>query len=82
MGQSVSRIRNTFDGISAFTTAASTTDDKAGNLKLEAQRVTAFSGSNEECRKWKNRTMCALEGSGHDTILADGTFANTHPKMN
>ena len=26
--------------------------------------------------------MCALEGSGYDTILADRTFANTHPKMN
>ena len=49
---------------------------------MEAQHVTSFSGTNEEWRKWKNKTACAFEGSGYDRILGDRAFANNHPKMN
>ena len=49
---------------------------------MEAQRVTTFSGTNEEWHKWKNKTACAFEGSRYDRILGDRAFANNHPKMN
>ena len=80
MGQPISSIRNTIDDIAHSSTTIN--DDKAGSLKLEAQRVTSFSGTNEEWRKWKNKTACAFEGSGYDRILGDRAFANNHPKMN
>ena len=57
-------------------------DDKGGSLKLAAQKVTDFSGGNEEWRKWKSKTACALEGSGYDKILTNEIFAMSHPKMN
>ena len=54
-------------------------NDKGGNLKLAAQKVTDFNGYNDEWRKWKNKTACAFEGSGYDKILYDEDFAKTHP---
>ena len=57
-------------------------DDIGGSLKLAAQKVTDFSGGNEEWRKWKSKMTCALEGSGYDKILSKETFAMLHPKMN
>ena len=82
MGQPVSIIRTTYDTLSTASMSNAISDDKAGSLKLEAQRVTLFSGTNEEWRKWKNKTACAFEGSGYDKVLTDRSFANKHPKMN
>ena len=36
--------------------STASTDDKGGSLKLAAQKVTDFSGGNEEWRKWKSKT--------------------------
>ena len=82
MGQSVSNIRHTVNDITNSMSNTVTNDDKAGSLKLEAQRITTFSGTNEEWPKWKNRSLCAFEGSGYDKILTDISFARCHPKMN
>ena len=57
-------------------------NDKGGNLKLAAQKVTGFNGYNDEWRKWKNKTACTFKGSSYDKILYDEDFAKTHPRMN
>ena len=35
------------------------------SLKLEAQKVTAFSGNFADWSRWKSRTQCAFDGSGN-----------------
>ena len=41
-----------------------------------------FYGKLEDWSKWKNRTECALAGSGYESILMDRAFADENPKMN
>ena len=58
------------------------TEESGGDLKLAAQKVTEFQGGNDEWRKWKNKTECALEGSGYNRILTDHEYASRNRKMN
>jgi hypothetical protein len=51
-------------------------------LKLEAQKITGFQGSQDEFPMWKSRTQCAFEGVGYERILNDRTYAIQNPKMN
>ena len=53
---------------------------KRGNLKLESQKIVEFSGRMEDWQKWKNRTECALDGSGYEEILTDESYALSHPR--
>eukprot|EP00957_Ditylum_brightwellii_P024411 1842887-Ditylum_brightwellii.AAC.1 len=39
------------------------------NLKLALQKIIEFSGRIEDWQKWKNRTSCALVGSGYNVVL-------------
>ena len=55
---------------------------ETGNLKLQAQKITEFSGAHNEWAKWKNRTECALDGSGYESILNNRPFADINLKMN
>lgn len=52
------------------------------NLKLESQKIVEFSGRFEEWQKWKNRTQCAFDGSGYESILLDRGFATQRMDMN
>eukprot|EP00957_Ditylum_brightwellii_P035991 2726652-Ditylum_brightwellii.AAC.1 len=44
-------------------------------LKLESQKIVKFSGKMEERQKWKNRTECALDGSGYEPILTNREYS-------
>ena len=64
--------------------------DKRGNgtskaetsLKLEAQKVTPFSGNFADWARWKSRTQCAFDGSGYEKILSDEKYALDNPRLN
>ena len=52
------------------------------SLKLEAQKVTAFSGNFADWARWKSRTQCAFDGSGYKKILTDKEYALQNPRLN
>ena len=60
----------------------SSPNDRIDNLKLEAQKITDFSGSYEDWQVWKNRTECAFGGSGYENVLLSSEYAKKHPKQN
>ena len=51
-------------------------------LKLEAQKISPFSGDYSDWSKWKSRTECAFDGSGYEKILIDRTYASLHERLN
>ena len=51
------------------------------NLKLEAQRITDFSGNHEDWQNWKSRTECAFSGSGYERVLEEEVFSERNPKL-
>ena len=52
------------------------------SLKLEAQKVTAFSGNFADWARWKSRTQCAFDGSGYEKVLIDKDYATQNPRLN
>ena len=48
-------------------------------LKMEAQKITEFSGKPEDWNMWKSRTECELDGSGYEEIIQPQEFANDNP---
>jgi hypothetical protein len=55
---------------------------KGASLKLEAQKISEFSGEYDHWPKWKSRTECAFNGSGYEKILTDNTYAKKNTMMN
>jgi hypothetical protein len=51
------------------------------NLRLAAQKITAFSGDYQEFAQWKKSTECALQGTGYDRILTDEKYSKDNPNM-
>jgi hypothetical protein len=52
------------------------------SLKLEAQRVKAFTGHFDTWQKWKSRTECAFDGSGYEKILSNPLYVEVNMQMN
>ena len=52
------------------------------SLKLEAQKVTSFSGNFADWARWKSRTQCAFDGSGYEKVLTDQQYALANPRLN
>jgi hypothetical protein len=50
--------------------------------KMEAQRITEFSGRFDEWTTWKTRTRCAFEAAGYGNILEEEAMARKYPKRN
>ena len=53
-------------------------DEPSGKIKLEAEKITTFSGDGEDWPRWKSRTLCAFGGSGYERVLLDPEYANRH----
>ena len=51
-------------------------------LKLEAQKINEFTGSSSDWPKWRNRTECALDGSGYEDVLEDCAYASKNQEYN
>eukprot|EP00957_Ditylum_brightwellii_P066474 5046733-Ditylum_brightwellii.AAC.1 len=56
-----------------------TSRNTPSNLKLEPQKIVEFTGRSKDWQKWKTRTQCAFDGSGHKGILNDSNYAFRHP---
>ena len=54
-------------------------DDNVDNAKLEAQKITDFSGNANEWQAWKSRTLCAFQAAGYDKVLTNEKYAKEHP---
>ena len=52
------------------------------SLKLEAQKISAFTGDYADWTKWKSRTECAFDGSGYKRVLTEETYAINNPRLN
>ena len=65
INQSVKKIVSSISGNKGNTTG----------LKLEAQRIGPFDGKIGNWQRWKNRTQCALDGSGYEKILTNESYA-------
>ena len=52
------------------------------SLKLEAQKISAFSGDYGDWARWKSRTECAFDGSGYEKVLSDEEYAVDNPRLN
>ena len=57
-------------------------EDSRSKLKLEAQKINEFSGSSSEWPKWRNRTECALDGSGYEDVLENRAYASKNQEYN
>ena len=79
-GTSVFAINKSFQTL--VTTIKGTDQGGTTSLKLEAQKIVAFDGSITNWNRWKNRTECALDGSGYERILSDASYALKNKKMN
>ena len=55
-------------------------EEKEVSLKLEAQRITSFSGSYNEWIVWKLRAECTFNGSGFDKILSSKDYDESNQK--
>ena len=58
------------------------TDNNRSKLKLEAQKINEFSGAASDWPKWRNRTECALDGSGYEDVLGNRSYASENQEYN
>ena len=52
------------------------------SLKLEAQKITSFSGNFADWARWKSQTQCAFDGSGYKKLLNNQQYALANPRLN
>ena len=74
-----------FGAIRAFSAAGTAllngySDD--GTSKLEAQKITEFTGKFDEWGRWKTRMACAFEAAGYGRILTDPLSATHNSRRN
>jgi hypothetical protein len=51
-------------------------------LKLEAQKISAFTGDYGDWSKWKIRTECTFDDSGYEKVLDKASIAVANPWLN